>query len=77
MSSGDEERFQLSNRWWICNKLFDARDNKGRDHYNITGKYRCSAHWSCNINLNLSQKVPVILHNLRGYDTQLIMQEID
>ena len=30
MSAKDEERFQLSNKCWICNKLFDVGDNKVR-----------------------------------------------
>ena len=40
---------------WICDKLFAAGDNKVRDHCQITGKYRGSAHWSCNINLKLTK----------------------
>ena len=40
-------------------------------------KYRGSGHWSCNINLRLTKKVPVIFHDLRGYDGPLIMDEID
>ena len=39
MSVEDEERFQLSNKCWICNKLFVAEDNKVRDHDHVTGKY--------------------------------------
>ena len=35
------------------------------------------AHWSCNINFQLTQKVPVIFHNLRGYDNHLIFHELD
>ena len=76
MTAEDEERFQLSNNYWICNKLFDVGDNKVRDHCHITGKYRGSAHWSCNINLKLTKKICIIFHNLRGYDSHLIMQEI-
>ena len=38
------------------------------------GKYRVSAH--CNINLQLTKKFTVIFHNLRGYNSNLIMQEI-
>ena len=41
---------------WICDKLFGVGDNKVRDHYHITGKYRGAAHWSCNVNLKLSKK---------------------
>ena len=71
-----EGKFQLSNSCWICDKLFDVGDDKVRDHYHITGKYRGAAHWSCNINLKLSKKIPVIFHNLRGYGSHLITKEI-
>ena len=59
MPAEDEERFQLSNKCWLCNKSFDVGDNKVRDHCHITGKYRGSAHWSCNIDLRLTEKIPV------------------
>ena len=32
--------------------MFNEGDNKARDHNHVTGKYRGSAHWDCNINLN-------------------------
>ena len=73
MSAKDERRFQSSNKCWIHNKLFVAKDNKVRDHCHIAGG---SAYWSCNINLRLTKEVPVIFHNLRGYNSHLIMQEI-
>ena len=76
MPAEDEERFQLSNKCWLCNKSFDVGDNKVRDHCHITGKYRGSAHWSCNIDLRLAEKIPVMFHYLRGYDSYLTMQEI-
>ena len=76
MSAGGEKRFQLSNNCWICDKLFDVEDDKIRDHCHITGKYRSAEHWSCNINLKLSKKIPVIFHILRGYDSHLITKEI-
>ena len=71
----DEEQFQSSNTCWICEKLFD--DEKVRDHCHITEKFRGEAHWSYNINLQLTKKVPVIFHNLRGYDSHLIFCEIN
>ena len=66
----EEEKIQLSNSCWICNKLFDVGDEKVRGHCHITGKYRGAAHFSCNDNLKLSEKVPVIFQNLRGYDSK-------
>ena len=76
MSEKDEQRFQSSNKCWICDKLFEVGDNKVRNYCHITRKYRGSAHWSCNINLKLSKKLPVIFYNLRGYDSHLIIREI-
>ena len=76
MSAEDEQSFQLINTCWICNKLFDAGDNKVRDHCHVIGKYRGSAHWSCNINLKLTKKVLVTFHNLKDYNSHLIMQKI-
>ena len=61
---------------WICEKRID-NDEKVRDHCHVTGKFREAAHWSCNINLQLTKKVPVIFHNLRGYDSHLIFNELD
>ena len=69
MSAEDEKRFQSSYKCWIYDKLFNVGDNKVKDHCHVTGKCRASAHWSCNINIKLSKKVPVIFHNLRGYDS--------
>ena len=63
-------------KFCICNKLFTEEDKKVKDHDKITVKYRGSAHQGCNTNLRLTEKVPVIFHNLRSYDGHLIMQEI-
>ena len=76
MSEEEEEQFQSSNACWICEKLIDDDDENVRDHCHITGKFRNAAHWSCNINLQLTKKVPVIFHNLRGYDSHLIFNEL-
>ena len=75
--SAEEERFQLSNICWICNKLLDVAADKVRDHCHLTGKYRGAAHWSCNVNLKMSKKIPVIFHDLKGYDSHLIIKEIN
>ena len=52
-------------------------DEKVRDHCHVTGKFRGAAHWSCNINFQLTKKIPVIFHNLKGYDSHLIFSELN
>ena len=75
--SEEEEQFQSSNTCWICEIFIDDNDEKVRDYCHITGKFRGAAHWSCNINLQLIKEVPVIFHNLRGYDSHLIICELN
>ena len=72
--SEEEEQFQSSNTCWICEKLIDDDDDKVRDHCHISGG---TAHWSCKINLQLTKNVPVIFHNLRGYDSHIIFCELN
>ena len=60
----------------MWNKLFDVGDHKVRDHCHITRKQRVAAHWSFNINLKLSRKIPAIFHNIKGYGSHLIIKEI-
>ena len=70
----EEEKnlFQESNNCWICKKLIDNDDEKVRDNCHVTGKFRGAAHWNCNINFQLTKKVPVVFHNLKEYDSLLI-----
>ena len=57
-------------------KNVKVRNVKVRDHCHVTGKYRGAAHVSCNLNFQLTNKIPVVFHNLKGYDSHFIMQEI-
>ena len=76
MTEDDEEKFQKADKCHICEKKYNKKDVKVRDHCHVTGKYRGSAHKDCNLNFALTGKIPVIFHNLRGYDSHFIMQEI-
>ena len=49
----------------MCEKLIDNDDEKVRDHCHVTGIFRCAAHWSYNMNLQLTKKVPIVFHSLR------------
>ena len=44
MSEKEEEQFQLSKTCWICEKLIDDDNEKVRNHYHVTGKFRGAAH---------------------------------
>ena len=57
-------------------KNFNFKE-KVRDHCHVTVKFRGAAHWDCNINFQLTKKVPVIIHNLRGYNSHLIFNDLD
>ena len=76
MTKDDEEEFQKADKCHICEKEYKKTDVRVRDHCHITGFYRGSAHQDCNLNFQLTDKIPVIFHNLRGYDSHFIMQNI-
>ena len=57
-------------------KKVQIKNVKVRDHCHVTGKYRGAAHSICNLNFKLTDKIPVVFHNLKGYDSHFIMQEI-
>jgi len=73
MTDQDEEDFKKGEECHICNKKYNKTDKRVRDHCHVTGKYRGSAHESCNLNFKLTDNIPVIFHNLRGYDSHFIM----
>ena len=76
MTDEDEESFQRAEKCHICKTPYIESDVRVRDHCHVTGKYRGSAHEGCNLNFYLTDKIPVVFHNLKGYDSHFIMQEI-
>ena len=76
MTAEENKEFERSNICWICGGLIDLDDKKVRDHCHIFGNFRGSSHWNCNIDLKISKKLPVIFHNLKGYDSHLIFKQL-
>ena len=76
MTKKDNQDFENSTKCSICDNDYIDNDVKVRDHYHITGKYRGSAQRVCNTNVKLNQRIPVIFHNLKNYDSHLIMKEL-
>ena len=60
----------------VSNNDYVDDDVKVRCHCHITGLYSGLGHRDCNINIKLNNKIPVIFHNLKNYDSHFIMQEL-
>ena len=82
MTPEDIIEFKKQESCHICGRDYTAEDyltksmEPVRDHCHITSKFRGSAHSKCNLNFQLTDKIPVVFHNLRGYDEHFIMQQI-
>ena len=59
----------------ICFKTFDDR-GEVRDHCHYSGLYRGAAHFSCNLRYKIPSYIPVVFHNLAGYDAHLFIREL-
>ena len=73
-TAADGENFNQARACYICRKAFrnDAMNCKVRDHNQYTGEYLGAAHNQCNLLRRRTYKIPVFLHNFRGYDSHLI-----
>src|SRR3989454_286052 len=61
---------------YVCKESFTGENYKVRDHCHITNKFRGPACNTCNLQMKLTHTIPVIFHNLRGYDMHLLLQEV-
>jgi hypothetical protein len=77
MTPKDTTTHETAQDCHVCEKPLNG--DSVRDHCHITGKYRGVAHNASNLKLRLSAvktHIPVVFHNMRGYDSHLIMQAI-
>src|SRR2546425_3849684 len=76
MTRDDWNNYNRAKCCYICNEKFTRDKYKVRDHNHITDKYRGAACNKCNLKLRLTTTIPVIFHNLKGYDMHLLLQEV-
>lgn len=60
----------------MCKTEFSKDEKFVADHDHFTGKYRGPAHSSCNLNAKPCKFIPIIFHNLSGYDCHLFITEL-
>ena len=70
----DMRDFNEADTCWICKG--ELNDDKVRDHCHFTGRYRGAAHNHCNLKYKKPNFIPVIFHNLSGYDSHLFIKEL-
>ena len=74
LTGREEKGFHKAELCHICKKPLD--DDRVRDHCHFTGQYRGAAHKSCNLQCRKPMILPVIFHNLQGYDAHLFIKQL-
>ena len=70
----DEKQFNKASECWICGEPLG--NDRVRDHCHYTGRYRGPAHNSCNLKYQKPKFIPVVFHNLTGYDSHLFIKKL-
>ena len=60
----------------ICFKPFNGENPKVRDHCHYTGCYKGPAHMKCNLQYKIPSYIPIVFHNLSGYNAHLFIKEL-
>ena len=74
LNRAEQKSFEEATICHICSR--ELGEDKVRDHCHFTGKYRGAAHNGCNINCRKPKVLPVIFHNLQGYDAHLFIKQL-
>ena len=70
------KEYKRATKCHICFKPFSEKKRKARDHCHYSGLYRGAAHSSCNLQYKIPNYIPVVFHNLTGYDAHLFIREL-
>ena len=74
LTRDEQKSFDEAEICHICKK--GLLSDKVTDHCHFTGKYRGAAHRNCNLQCKKPLVLPVIFHNLQGYDAHLFIKQL-
>ena len=74
LTRAEQKSFEEATICHICSKKLEK--DKVRDHCHFTGQYRGAAHNKCNLMCKKPKVLPVIFHNLQGYDAHLFIKQL-
>ena len=74
LTPSEQESFNKEKICHVCKK--ELLTDKVRDYCHFTGQYREAAHNSCNLRCRKPMILPVIFHNLQGYDAYLFLKQL-
>ena len=81
LSPQEQKDFQSAKVCHICEQDLNKDKETGqilkvRDHCHFTGEYRGAAHNECNLKCRKPLILPVVFHNLQGYDSHLFIKQL-
>ena len=66
--------FENATICWLCGGALG--EDRVRDHDHFTGKFRGAAHQNCNLKYTVPRKIPILFHNLKNFDSHLIISAL-
>ena len=76
LTSEEWKVYNRATKCHICFKPFEELNPKVRDHCHYTCQYKGPAHSNCNLRYKIPSHIPIIFHNLSGYDAHLLIREL-
>ena len=87
MSDSEKSKHEKAKECYVCKGVFgtmrvneqtkkEEKVTKCRDHCHITGKYRGAVCDKCNLRMRVPFFVPILFHNLEGYDSHLFVKSL-
>ncbi|XP_042912888.1 uncharacterized protein [Parasteatoda tepidariorum] len=76
LTEEEQRAFDTATHCYLCQEKFSKNNYKVRDHDHQTKKIRGAACNTCNLKARTPNFIPVIFHNLSGYDSHLFIKEL-